>query len=89
MVALRGSLQEEKDRYVCTAVVLCLVGYIFNAMFVTLEYETYYLLLAVCAAMARLLPVPAGLNWKDCRNIVGIVVAWLLAVQVFVVIYLV
>lgn len=76
---------EEKD--FCNALILGVIGYLISAMFVTLEYETFYLLLAVCAVVARCAPAVVHLNARDYYNISAIVVLWIIILQIFVIQY--
>jgi O-antigen ligase len=89
IVALRLESPDERDRDFCIALVLCVVGYFVSAMFVTLEYETFYLLLAACAGASRsAAPALAPLASRDYVNVAAAVVAGLLGLQMFVIMYL-
>ncbi|HWL64125.1 MAG TPA: O-antigen ligase family protein [Steroidobacteraceae bacterium] len=77
---------KERDFYV--AMILSILGYLISAMFVTLEYETWYLLLAVCAAVGRYQPEPVRAEKRDLMFIGGGVVGFLVMMQVFVIFYL-
>jgi O-antigen ligase len=80
------TVRSERDFYL--AMLLAVIGYLVSAMFVTLEYETWYLLLAVCAAIGRNLPEPLPVERRDFMITGGILVAFLIFVQVFTVLYL-
>jgi O-antigen ligase len=70
------------------AACLSLVGYIVSANFVTLEYETFYLLLAMCAALGRCVPEPVAFTSRDLKSIGLIVLGFLVFMQIFVIVYL-
>ncbi|MBI3372851.1 MAG: O-antigen ligase family protein [Betaproteobacteria bacterium] len=53
------------DRAYVGAIGLSIVGYLVSAMFVTLEYETFYMLLAMSAVVGRALPQPAPFSRRD------------------------
>jgi O-antigen ligase len=84
----RKQFTEPRDKDFCLAAVLAVVGYLISMMFVTLEYETFYLLLAMCAALGRCVPEPLQATKRDYK-IVGIsVIAFVIIVQIFVIGYL-
>ena len=84
----RANFPEPHNRDFALAAMLALLGYVISAMFVTLEYETFYLLLAMCAALGRCVPQPLELTRRDLK-IVGITVAvFLVVMQIFVIGYL-
>jgi len=84
----RKHFTEPHDKDFALAAALGLVGYIVSMMFVTLEYETFYLLLAMCAALGRCVPEPFVPTKRDFK-IVGVTVfLFLVFVQVFVIVYL-
>lgn len=70
------------------AACLSVVGYVISAMFVTLEYETFYLLLAMCTALGRCVPEPMEFTKKDLKAIGIIVFGFLVLMQIFVIGYL-
>ena len=84
----RKQFTEPHDKDFCLAAVLAVVGYLISMMFVTLEYETFYLLLAMCAALGRCVPEPLQATKRDYK-IVGIsVIVFVVIVQIFVIGYL-
>jgi O-antigen ligase len=80
------NVQSERDFYL--AMILAIVGYLVSSMFVTLEYETWYLLLAVCAGIGRYLPEPVPVGRRDFMAIGSLVLGFLVSVQIFVILYL-
>jgi hypothetical protein len=70
------------------ACALTLLGYVISAMFVTLEYETFYLLLAMCAAVGRCVPQPLELTQRDLKIVGFSVIGFLVLMQIFVIGYL-
>lgn len=79
---------DPNERGFCVGLILAVVGYLVSAMFVTLEYETFYLLLAICAVMGRRAAQPVGFGMGDIVKIVGIEIVWLIILQAFVILYL-
>ncbi len=73
-----------RDKNLAWSLVVCIVGYLVSAMFVTLEYELFYLLLGVCAAFGRNLEQPIDCKWIDVRNISILVFGWLFFINGFV-----
>lgn len=80
--------EDPKDRDFYVAMILAILGYLISAMFVTLEYETWYLLLAVCAAVGRYQPEPVRVERRDLMLVGAGVVGFLAMMQVFVILYL-
>lgn len=67
---------------------LALLGYVVSAMFVTLEYETFYLLLALCVGLTRNQPAAQSLEMHEIVKISIAVGTGLLLMQIFVIMYL-
>jgi O-antigen ligase len=84
----RAHLPDAHSQDFALASALALVGYVISAMFVTLEYETFYLLLAMCAALGRCVPEPLELTRRDLTIVGSMVLGFLAAMQVFVIGYL-
>jgi O-antigen ligase len=84
------SATDPADKAFATGLALSVAAYLVSAMFVTLEYETFYLLLAFCAALGRAAPQPAslGLARSDLIRIGAMEVGWIIGLQVFVIMYL-
>lgn len=78
---------EEIDRNCATTLFLIIVGYLLSAMFVTLEYETLYMLLGLCAAVGNRLSEPVRFEKRDFKIMAGVTVSWVLLIKVFVNIY--
>jgi O-antigen ligase len=81
------STDDTSHKAFCTALVLGVIAYLISAMFVTLEYETFYLMLALCAVTARSTPNPVSFAYRDAVNVGVIQGVWLIAVQIFVIAY--
>ena len=77
---------QDKDFYF--ALILAVIGYLTSAMFVTLEYETWYLLLAACAAVGRYAPTPMPVERRDLKIIGATLVGFVVVVQIFAILYL-
>jgi O-antigen ligase len=77
----------QATRSLMAAVLIALGGYVVSAMFVTLEYETFYLLLALTAAAGLAAGQKLMLTRKDAQYILGIVVVWFVVLKGFVMAY--
>lgn len=75
------------DRAYVTAVGLSIVGYLVSSMFVTLEYETFYVLLAMSAVVGRALPQPVQFASKDAILIGAFVGLFFVVAKMFVMMY--
>ena len=75
------------DRACVSAVGLSIVGYLVSAMFVTLEYETFYLLLAMSAVAGRGLPHPVRFTSTDAFVMGGLMVLFAIFLKFFVMMY--
>jgi len=78
---------EPSDRRVIAATMASVVGYLVSSFFVTLEYETFYMLLALCAALATPVTQPLLYRRKEFMICCGIVVVFLLAIKGIVMVY--
>jgi hypothetical protein len=58
-------------------------------MFVTLEYETFYFLMALCIGVGYSKGVPVEFDAKMFRVISMIIVAWYVVLKSFVMIYVI
>ena len=63
---------------------LSMTGYVFSSMFVTLEYETFYVMMGVCVGAMRVAGAPVEFTIKDARRVCVIMVGWYLLLKVFV-----
>ena len=75
------------DRAYVNAVALSIVGYLVSAMFVTIEYETFYVLLAMGAVAGRALPEPARFAPRDALLIGAFIGLFFVGVKIFVMMY--
>lgn len=87
LMLMRAGPYDERDKAHATALVLIMIGYIVSALFVTLEYETLYFLVGLCAIVASNLKDPLKLGKWDWAICAGIPVMWFGIVQVFAVSY--
>lgn len=74
-------------RACAVAVGLSIAGYLVSAMFVTLEYETFYVLLAMSAVVGTALPKPARFRLSEALLLAGAIAAFFSMVKVFVMMY--
>ena len=84
---LRGGAAAESDAACARALAISLAGYLLSGMFVTLEYETYYMLLGMTAVVGQALPAPARFNGRDAVNVTGLMAFFYLAFKIFVMAY--
>lgn len=79
--------EDERDRAYATALGLSVFGYIVSSTFVTLEYETLYFLLGLCAALGFRLKQPNTFTERDFWVISAMTVGWAILVKAFVIFY--
>jgi O-antigen ligase len=84
----RRHFAEPHHKDFALAAALAVVGYLISMMFVTLEYETFYLLLAMCAALGRCVPEPVTVTKRDFKVVGLSVIVFVVFVQIFVIGYL-
>lgn len=75
------------DRAYVNGVGLSIVGYLVSAMFVTIEYETFYVLLAMSAIAGRALPEPVRFAPRDALLIGAFMGLFFVGVKIFVMMY--
>lgn len=86
-IQFREVVPDEWKKWFAVGLALSLIGHVVSSMFVTLEYETFYLLMTFCAVLNRCSANPAKLTTKDRYAIVGIICIWLVVLQYFVIAY--
>lgn len=69
------------------AVALCLIGYLVGSMFVTLEYETMYFILALAAVFGNACEKEVIITKKDYIRLGLICLGWVFFLKVFVSLY--
>ncbi len=77
----------KKDKLLSQALAVCIGGYIFSSLFVTLEYETYYMLLGLARTSVNGKISKALLHERDLKIIGLIAIAWIAMVYIGVNIY--
>jgi O-antigen ligase len=84
---IRNSI-DEKGRIFASALFISVIGYLISAMFVTLEYETFYVLLALCSVIARnISQEDVKFDKNDFKIIFISCMVWIIAVKLFTIIY--
>jgi O-antigen ligase len=78
---------DEKDRAYARALLLCIGGYLVSAMFVTLEYETFYFLLALAVASGEDLEAAPLFGAYDALAVAAIMLAFFVPLKIFVMMY--
>jgi len=76
-----------KEKALAAALGNSIIGYLVSASFVTLEYETFYLLIAFTAVFGKFLKEPMTLDKKDFRNIMFITVGFMVGLKAFILAY--
>jgi len=79
--------QDAMLRSYVIALGLSVAGYIMSSMFVTLEYETFYLLLAFMAAVGRTLSAPPKFTRSDFLKMGAMMAAFFVGVKTLVMLY--
>jgi O-antigen ligase len=74
-----------QERSMLVALMLAVVGYLTASMFVTLEYETFYTLLALCVGAGATAARPYGK--REFLGVCALVVAFVVFVRIFVGLY--
>ena len=83
----RAGPYNDIDKAYSTALILIIVGYVVSSMFVTLEYETLYLLLGLCGVVEKNLVQPIRLTVGEFQILGGVTVGWVLLVKIFAMSY--
>ncbi len=78
---------DSKMRSYLTALGLSIAGYLLSSLFVTLEYETLYFLLALAAASSAPLALRPAFNRRDLAILAGMIVTMILSVKTLVFVY--
>jgi putative inorganic carbon (hco3(-)) transporter len=79
--------QDARERELLTALGICVIGYLVSSLFVTLEYETWYFILALTAAASNWTSTPTTIDRKDLINIGATSVAFFVLIKAFVMVY--
>lgn len=66
---------------------IAIVGYLISAMFVSLEFETFYMLLGLCTIFDRQVKQRLKINPTHIRNIILITLTWLIVIKIFTVLF--
>jgi O-antigen ligase len=84
----RAHTEDIKEKMFCSGLMLAIIGYIVSSLFVTLEYETLYVLLAVAAVVSRQVPDGFKLINRDYVTVGSVEIAWLIFLQLFCIMFL-
>ncbi len=79
--------EDPLDRSYAKALGISLAGYVISAMFVTLEYETYYFMLGMTAAVGLQLEEPVPYGWRDRILVLATVGGFLVLMRAFTGLY--
>jgi O-antigen ligase len=78
---------DPRERELLMGLGLALIGYIVSSLFVTLEYETLYLLLGMTAGVRNFTTQFAPLRKRDAKIMATVVLAFFVAMKLFVMSY--
>jgi hypothetical protein len=87
LLAAYREIEDPVPRSFVIALGLSVVGYIMSSMFVTLEYETFYLLLGLTAAAGNTLITPPKFTRSDFWTMGAIIAAFFVFVKGVVMLY--
>jgi O-antigen ligase len=79
--------ETEQERLVAIALFIAVIGYLVSSMFVTLEYETFYILLALAGVLGRKLKKQPEFTRGQVKYIVLASMVWVACVYIFVNLY--
>ena len=79
--------EDDVDRSYARAVIMSIAGYLVSSMFVTLEYETFYFLLALAGAAGEEFAEPVRFGAYDAVAIAAIMLAFFIPLKIFVMMY--
>ena len=68
---------QEGPRTIAKAVIIAIVGYLVSSMFVSLEYETFYILLAWGSALGKNVTNNWSFSKRDFWSVAGATVVWI------------
>jgi putative inorganic carbon (HCO3(-)) transporter len=85
--AARAGTDDLAARSYLTALVLAIAGYMLSSLFVTLEYETFYFLLALGAAAGGRAAAPVTFTKRDAGIVAGIAVGFFILLKSVVMAY--
>lgn len=75
---------DEKERQFLSTLAISLLGYIICSMFVTLEYETHYILLALCSSVGKFYNPAPIVTKEDIIYIAGGTIGFFVVIKLFV-----
>ena len=79
--------EKQKNRELSQAIAICLTGYLVSSMFVTLEYETLYFILALTSVVGKQVKTEKIMLNLDYRRVLYILSGWLVVLKTFVMMY--
>ena len=83
----RAGPYNDADKAYATALALIVFGYVLSAMFVTLEYETFYFLIGLCAVVGNNLKEKVRYTRRDFAITFIVPLVWILFVKIFATLY--
>jgi O-antigen ligase len=87
LVARYIESQDGRERELLTALGICVIGYLVSSLFVTLEYETWYFILALTAAVGNWTSTPTTIDRRDLINIGATAIGFFALIKAFVMVY--
>lgn len=87
LAGYRQNSENSRTQSYIAAIGLSIAGYLMSSIFVTLEYETFYFLLALAAAVAGTLSQKPAFTWRDFWLLGGVMLVFFVAVKSFTMMY--
>lgn len=83
----KSSINNPVQQSLAKALGIGIVGYLAGSMFVTLEYETFYFLLALAAVFGRMSGVSLQYSKENFKSICLGIIGWVIFLKIFFAIY--
>jgi len=72
LAAKSKTVEGSKEDSLVTGLLICIVGYLFTALFITCEFELFYVFLGLSIVAARLKGVTVDFRLQDVSKVLGI-----------------
>ena len=81
------SESDQRIRSYYRGLIICIVGYLANSMFVTLEYETFYFILAMARSLDTNNDEQLVFDSNDIKRVIYIFIGFFILMKIFVQMY--
>ena len=78
---------DARERELLVGLGICIIGYVVSSLFVTLEYETWYFVLALAAAIGNWSASTPIVTRRDLGVVGAITVGYVALIKAFVMVY--